>query len=296
VRCEIEKRRAQVVRLRKSLKEESKNRRWLWALGERGEVQRRLDGGEKIVLFANSILSKRIFFREFEQKEICFFRRFLRKEDIVIDIGANIGLFVIISAKSVGPKGRVIAFEPVSDIFQKLNKNIRINGFENVLVMKQGLSDVECEKEMYQYGGGYDAWNSLAVDAKMKKRHGVEKSVVRLTTLDRFVRTSMLEGKIALIKIDVEGWEGKVIEGGENTLLHADAPVLQVEFDDQRAQVAGSSCRQLYAQLEGLGYRLFGYDESANELVWDPPREWYSYTNLYAIKDLDSANRRLQAR
>lgn len=86
----------------------------------------------KMKLYCDSILSHQIFFDEFEFDERDFMRRFLRPGDVYADIGANVGLFTVIAAKLVGPKGRVFTFEPVLKTYKRLFQNIQLNKFTNV--------------------------------------------------------------------------------------------------------------------------------------------------------------------
>ena len=59
------------------------------------------------------------------------------------------------------------------------------------------------------------------------------------------LREGNLLGNVTMMKIDVEGWESRVLAGGKEVFTRPDAPVLQVEFTDAAAKAAGSSCRQL---------------------------------------------------
>jgi hypothetical protein len=97
-----------------------------------------------------------------------------------------------------------------------------------------------------------------------------------------------------MMKIDVEGWESRVLAGGREALARADAPVLQVEFVDEGARAAGSSCRILFECLEAFGYRLFTYDPSKRELIPERVRDEYPFINLIAAKDPEFVNARLR--
>ncbi len=98
-----------------------------------------------------------------------------------------------------------------------------------------------------------------------------------------------------MMKIDVEGWEHHVIQGGCEILSREDAPVLQVEFTEKAAEAAGHSCTELYRSLEELGYRMFTYDAKAKKLTADPIRESYPYLNLIAVKRIDQITSRINA-
>ena len=62
------------------------------------------------------------------------FYSLIEKDDCVIDVGGNIGLFTILGSKKVGEGGRIITFEPESDCFRLIQKNIELHKCRNVIV------------------------------------------------------------------------------------------------------------------------------------------------------------------
>ena len=64
-------------------------------------------------------------------------KRIVRNGDIVVDIGAHIGYYTLIFARLVGPKGKVFAFEPEPNNFNLLIKNIKINGYKNIIPVQK---------------------------------------------------------------------------------------------------------------------------------------------------------------
>jgi hypothetical protein len=96
------------------------------------------------------------------------------------------------------------------------------------------------------------------------------------------------------MKIDVEGWESNVLNGGKSAFERDDAPVLILEFTDGASQSAGHSCRELYKRTEALGYTIYKYDHRGNFIVHDPIRENYPYVNLIAAKDIEAVRIRIK--
>src|SRR5436189_6431842 len=92
----------------------------------------RLQPGLKMRLFGDSELCHLIYCRSFEVTERAFLNHFLRPGDVFVDVGANIGLFTLIAASCVGPKGKVVAFEPTTVTYTRLVENIRLNHLYNV--------------------------------------------------------------------------------------------------------------------------------------------------------------------
>ena len=280
-------------RLRFRLERYRDRKREAWWKAHRGEARSfvyEFQPGLSINLYLDSELCRLIYCAHFESIERAFVNRFLRSGDTFIDVGANIGLFALIAANRVGKRGRVFAFEPTPATFLRLEENVRTNLFENVECLRVALSDRAGELEITESLDGFDAWNSLTRPT-MGNEFG--KAIVTATTWDAFVRERDLGDSVTMMKIDVEGWESRVLAGGRETLSRPDAPVLQVEFTDDAALASGGSCADLYRSLEALGYRMYVPDATGTRMVHDPLRERYPYANLIAAKNIDAVNDRL---
>jgi FkbM family methyltransferase len=250
-----------------------------------------LQPGVRIRLHLDSELCRLLYTRHFEMTERLFANLFLRPGDTFVDVGANVGVFTLIAASRVGATGRVVAFEPTPATFQRLNENIRTNGFGNVEAHELALSDEIGNTVIATATDGLDAWNSLAVQAAGPR---FSESSTRTVTWDQFSDAHQLTGRATMMKIDVEGWECRVLEGARSVLSRPDAPTLQVEFTDAAARAAGSSCSELYATLSDLGYRMFLFDLCERTLVPDPLRSEYPYVNIIAAKDPEFVTARLR--
>jgi FkbM family methyltransferase len=264
--------------------------KWEKEAARGGYVIHKIAPKVRMKLYCDSMLSRLILFNDFEADERDFMLRFLRAGDVCMDVGANVGLFTLIAARAVGPKGRVIAFEPVSKTNKRLSENIGLNHFTNVQVEQCALSDSTGKFNIMVAEDEMDAFNSFA--RPYTGEHYAEESV-STTSWDEFAVKHSLEGRVTFMKIDVEGWETKVIEGGRGQFSREDAPVLQVEFTDDAAKAAGCSCQENYRLLESMGYQLYTYDRGAKMLKPDAIREEYPYLNLYAAKDVAAVQARL---
>jgi FkbM family methyltransferase len=215
----------------------------------------------------------------------------LRPGDIFVDVGANVGLYSVIAGRLVGKTGAVYAFEPCKSTFDKLVENVTLNRLNNVSCHCVALSDQCGEATMKVSLDGYDAWNSF-----VQPLVGVDftAEVVETITWDEFSDAYALVGRITMMKIDVEGWETRVLAGGARTFHRPDAPVLQVEFTDYAAHAAGVSCEVLYESLREMGYNVCSYQPQLRRIVPDCLRKEYPYVNLIAAKDVDIVNNRLE--
>jgi FkbM family methyltransferase len=242
-------------------------------------------------LYLDSELSRLIYCRGFEYNERLLTSRLLRPGDIYVDIGANIGLFTLLAADRVGTAGKVFAFEPVSRTYRRLVENIGLNGFRHVFPRRLAISDSSGELIITASGGGFDAWSSFG-----RPYMGEEETreAVPSTSWDDFAAEQDLIGKVTMMKLDVEGWESRVVLGARTTLSRDDAPTLYVEFTEQAAVNAGSSCRELHQILISCGYELFLPAPGAKSLELFPPRASYPNVNLLAVKRRDWVEARLR--
>lgn len=157
---------------------------------------------------------------EFEKREIDFFSHRLSTMNapVVLDIGANIGIHTIKWAK-VNSAMHIYAFEPSPITYELLSKNIEINNVNTqVHTLPIAISNVSGKRSFYHTKD--DAYSSLK-DTKRKEVQEVFE--IQTYTIDSFIQKNNFD-KIDFIKIDVEGFEGEVIEGAKDTLskLHPD--------------------------------------------------------------------------
>ena len=231
---------------------------------------------------ADDGLARWICSGEFERGERQFAADYLRRGDVFIDVGANTGLFTLLAAQAVGAHGAVHALEPGSTAFGLLETSVRINGFGWVTCHNAGLSNTRERRDLLLSAA--DPMGAHSSLGKPVNAEVVSSENIELWTLDELLRYLDLLGRVALVKIDVEGWEQRVLEGGRTALLRPDAPVLQVELADSTAVNAGSSSSDVYEALHELGFTMFAIDEASGFLLHDPQREKYTYLNLIAAK------------
>ena len=231
---------------------------------------------------ADDGLARWICSGRFERGERQFVAAYLRRGDVFIDVGANTGLFTLLAARAVGEHGAVHALEPGSTPFDLLETSVRINGFGWVTCHKAGLSDTRERRDLLLSAA--DPMGAHSSLGKPTNAEVVSSENIELHTLDEFLRERDLAGRVAMVKIDVEGWEDRVLEGGRSALSRPDAPVLQVEFTDSAAANAGSSCSDVYDTLHQFGFTMFAIDAASGFLLHDPKRVQYPYLNLIAAK------------
>ena len=170
----------------------------------------------------------------------------------VIDIGGNNGQLAIEFAHLVGDKGRVITFEPQRIIFQQLCGNVFINGLDNVWAFNIAIGDengvTNIEKPDYFSKGPLNLGNVHV---------GLETSSepVIINTLDSF----NLEN-VSIIKIDVQGFEKKVLLGALET-IKKNKPIIFIEIENSQLELYGDNENSILEILIKYGYSFTRFNE-----------------------------------
>src|SRR5439155_1308096 len=153
---------------------------------------------------------------------------------IAVDVGANIGAFTAVLARAVGPEGHVHAFEPLAAARERLQRNLELNRLDNVTIHDAAVADEAGTAQLALYGAGYESWSSLTrgtVELPSQRLEPVERREVPTTTLDAFAATQGIE-RIAALKVDVEGAEGRVLRGAQELLAARRIDLLVLELSD----------------------------------------------------------------
>jgi FkbM family methyltransferase len=189
------------------------------------------------------------FFGAYEPEVREEIRRRLRPGDVAIDVGANVGWHTLLMASCVGRGGRVYAFEPNATTRERLQHAIAINQFPQVHVDPRAVAEQVGVQtfEAPAAGAVWDGTGRLTTD-----RSG---QAVTCTTLDAFAAERQID-RVALMKIDVEGWEPAVLRGAAR-VLRTSRPALIFEYDPAYVGRSGANGADLSAWLGTAGYRLY---------------------------------------
>jgi FkbM family methyltransferase len=178
----------------------------------------------------------RVLLGSYEPEQTALFRKWLRPGDTLLDVGAHVGYYTLLSARLVGEKGEVWSFEPNPGNCAWLRRHVSLNGLRNVHVEEVAVSDAGGTAR-FAFGSG-SGTGRLAADGTVE---------VRAVTLDEFCAEHGIRPNA--LKIDVEGGELRVLAGAHR-ILTTDRPVIFLSTHGAEIH------RECLRVLRSLGYAL----------------------------------------
>lgn len=198
---------------------------------------------------------------EYEPSTTCVVKALLQPGGTFLDIGANIGYFTLLAAKCVGPSGKVLSFEPVPYVRERLISNVKLNRYRHCNVRSEAISNEAGEVQFYQGPADHVGISSL------RKLDG-ECQILRVQTqkLDDVLPDDL---HVSMMKIDIEGAEFQALEGMQGCLGRCH-PDLIIEVTRDYLQGMDHAPEDLLKILEPFGYRMFAIGHDS--LI--PVEEW----------------------
>lgn len=204
------------------------------------------------LVFARGLLrfnwGRRMFFALYdlyktwlEAGEIDGLRRWVPSGGVVIDVGANIGFFCLRFADWVGAEGQVVAIEPEERNHAELLRRLARRGFADRVVAYRAVADRSAGEV------------KLEVNPDHPGDHKIGNAGIAIPAVTVDDLRSAAGRPVALIKIDVQGAEMRVLEGA-TAVLTSDHPALFVEVDANALSRFGTSTGELLSFLAGFGY------------------------------------------
>ena len=181
---------------------------------------------------------------------------FLKPGDTVIDVGANIGCVTAAGSLAVGETGRVFSVEPHPQTFRHLQRTIAINQCANVTCLNIALG-AEAGTVNFTDERRKDDNNCVALNAESGIR-------VPCVTLASLVEEHSIS-RIAVMKIDVEGFELHVLRGAEAILHKVDS--IYIEVLEHTLQKFGSCSAEVFKLLQAHGFRCYYFKDDRSNVV-----------------------------
>ena len=181
--------------------------------------------------------------------------RMIQPGMVCMDVGANLGEMALHMARKVGPAGAVHAFEPVESVRARLATHVERNARQDVVrVWPIALSSATGQAEIAYADASQDN-QGLASIVNLSDKPGPLRMTIPTMTLDEFVQRHAID-RLDLMKIDIQGAEYALLEGGRESLPRL-APDLLMEISPDDLRHASRTSRDLCRMIESLGYSIF---------------------------------------
>lgn len=198
----------------------------------------------------------------YEEPEVDFVLQHLAPGAVFVDVGANIGAFTLQAARVVGSAGRVFSFEPQPRVFEMLSRSIADNGFtDRCQAFQYGVSDVAGEAFIHIQEDLNQGFSH--VSASEKAEHDSRISLTRLDDVD-------FGSRVDVFKIDVEGFETRVLRGGQAFFQKHRPIVLTEVFPWALRELGGSSPEEYVGLWEAYGYEVRHFENGRAERIIHP--------------------------
>ena len=187
-----------------------------------------------------------------------FLTYILRKGDVAIDVGANIGLHTLLMSTLVGENGKVIAFEPGNESFNELIQNTKLNNFNNLELKKKALGNGKNKKLKFN-DDKFNSGHSSIVSERESNESFSRK--ITVNTLDSQV---FKYNKIKVVKIDVEGYEKHILNGCKKLLENNKVRYWIVEYAPHCLAKYGENISSIKDLFRKYGYDMFILDPNCS--------------------------------
>jgi FkbM family methyltransferase len=197
-------------------------------------------------------LAATIFYRGWVDRELeTWLSRWLRPGDTYVDVGAHIGFYVSLALAAIGPSGRVIAFEPLDESYEKLSMSVRevSDRYPNIEIHRTAVGAAPGEATLFRPAAAWRHQTYRASLVASENRTPAER--VPVVTLDNALETTSCR----LLKIDVEGSEVDVLRGAQSFLSQRQAQAILVELNPEALRAAGTTSAEVVTALAVHGYR-----------------------------------------
>jgi len=223
-------------------------------------------------LSRDDFADRQYYFNDVDHAFVRDVGRLVHPNECALDLGAQKGLFAMLLARAVGPRGVVLAVEPDLRAAALLEEHCERNAFPQIRVERGAVGERDGTVELAlsaQLG-----WTSRFPNPQQLQQVGA-RATVPLRTVDSLVAERLRESNqtaMSMVKLDVEGSETAVLEGMRDTIARH-APMIWMEVSYASLAAAGTSVAALDERLAALGYTIVVPD-------WDDPvigrrRIWY---------------------
>jgi len=221
------------------------------------------------------------------QSDIDFYRRFIKRGDLVIDIGANIGDTTVPMAIAAGKEGITLGFDPNPYVFRILEANANLNPDKSNIVPV--CSAISTDEEEFYFISSEASFANGGISSTKESSHGkfIYPHKVKGVNLLDYLKKSYKEqlDRFSFIKVDTEGYDKEIIRSISN-LIAEYKPVIVAESFGKSSNEAK---KELFELISMHGYNLFYFEDftqgtDTQEITKaEDMCKWQNTINIYAI-------------
>jgi len=175
-----------------------------------------------------------------------------------VDVGANEGYFTVVASSLVGTSGHVVSIEPQRRAVGILATNLRLNRCSNVDVVQAAVGDATGSLVIHLM----PSVNTGASSASRPVRYPTRRERVRQAKLDDLL-PSLSVDTVDVMKIDVEGYESRVIDGARDLFRRGVVRHVALELHPRQLRTLGTTPRDVVFLMESLGFACTVLGDSA---------------------------------
>ena len=238
--------------------------RYLFKTASRAENPALIEGHLMILASQGWYPPFRMAAGQYEEATTRLLKELLSPGMFFMDIGAHVGYFSLLAAREVGARGKVVSFEPDPSNFSLLVKNAELNGYGELAAFNVAISNRAGEVTLFLSGLDNGRHSTYRQDLPLRGNIPVQ-----ATTVDTFLEQQGWP-EVDLVKIDVEGAEGDVLDGMSHFLKQRHAFGLIVELNPPLLVSAGVNPLEFLSNPGSWGLKTSLIDDELGPIPLEP--------------------------
>mgnify|MGYP003118054505 CR=1 FL=1 len=190
----------------------------------------------------------------------------LLEDSDILDIGSNVGFFSEAIVKNVNYKS-IHLFEPSKEYYDYSKSNVSLQNSKNIFFNNYGLGNTNSQSILYKSSDDNIGWNTFLKKDPLAPANFLSKMIKENCTIKKLDDYKLKN--IDFIKIDVEGLEHKVLEGGLK-IIKKFKPYILIEVGWGTSHPDWKECNKIYERLFDLGYEKINFESYTQDILFKP--------------------------
>jgi FkbM family methyltransferase len=188
-------------------------------------------------------------------------KNWIKPGDTIIDAGANIGYYSVLTSRLAGPAGKVFSFEPSAANMKYLKKNIAANSAFNVTAERAAIASKDGELKLYISPVNFGDHRVFDYKGAEKRRS----EAVQAVNLDNYMKG---RGKVDFVKMDIQGAESDAIKGMNGIITNNSDIKLMIEFWPTGFKNFGADPVKFLEYFRGQGFKFYDIFKCYKTNIW----------------------------